>query len=156
MIPSSMRSPLSVVAGLIALSAGIAAQQGHAIHRVPSVPDELLNRPVPLRNGIGTAHDAVATNSKEAQAFYDQGLAYLHSYVWIEAARSFNQALRIDPKLGMAYWGLARAEVPLLQRGQAHEAIEKARALGASMSPRERRYVELCAQQIEAVFSLGE
>ncbi len=86
---------LPVAAVLIALTAGVAAQQGHAIHRVPSVPDELLNRPVPLRNGIGTAHDAVATTSKEAQAFYDQGLAYLHSYVWIEAARSFNQALRM-------------------------------------------------------------
>jgi hypothetical protein len=88
-----MTSSVPVAAVLIALAAGVAAQQGHAIHRVPSVPDELLNRPVPLRSGIGAAHDAVATKSKEAQAFYDQGLAYLHSYVWIEAARSFNQAL---------------------------------------------------------------
>ena len=100
---------LLVAAVLAALTVGVAAQQGHAIHRVPSVPDELLNRPTPLRTGIGTAHDAVATKSKEAQAFYDQGLAYLHSYVWIEAARSFNQALRIDPALAIAHAGLSVA-----------------------------------------------
>ena len=56
--------------------------------------DLTWQRPVPIRTGIGIAHDAVSTKSKEAQAFYDQGLAYLHSYVWLEAARSFNQALR--------------------------------------------------------------
>ena len=94
-----MKSLWALVVMLAALTVCVAAQQSHAIHRVPSVPDELLNRPTPLRTGIGTAHDGVATKSKEAQAFYDQGLAYLHSYVWIEAARSFNQALRIDPAL---------------------------------------------------------
>jgi hypothetical protein len=60
-----------------------------------------------LRNersaGIGSAHDAVSTASKQAQAFYDQGLACLHSYVWLEAARSFNQALALDPKLALAH-----------------------------------------------------
>lgn len=49
--------------------------QTHPIHRIPSVPDELLNRPLVLRSGIGLAHDTVATSSKDAQAFYDQGLA---------------------------------------------------------------------------------
>jgi len=52
----------------------------------------IVNRPVPLREGIGTAHEVVTTLSPGAQAYYDQGLTYLHSYVWIEAARSFNQA----------------------------------------------------------------
>src|SRR5918994_1944207 len=81
------------------LFGAVAAPQTHVAHRIPSVPDELLTRTVPLRTGIGRAHDAVATKSPQAQAFYDQGLAYLHSYVWLEAARSFNQALRIDAAL---------------------------------------------------------
>jgi hypothetical protein len=59
----------------------------------PSVLD-LAKQPVVLRTGIGTAHDTVGTASKDAPAFYDQGLAYLHSSVWLEAARSFNQATR--------------------------------------------------------------
>src|SRR6185503_17146479 len=84
---------------LLALS--VTMQEPHAGHD-PAAPPEILRiaaRPVPLRTGIGSAHDPVGTRSKDAQAFYDQGLAYLHSYVWLEAARSFNQALRIDPTL---------------------------------------------------------
>src|SRR5438270_3564752 len=61
-------------------------------------PAELLERPVTLRAGTGaqTISDPVTTAAKEAQAFYTQGVAYLHGYVFIEAARSFNQALRSD------------------------------------------------------------
>ena len=90
------------------------ALQAHA-HQAPSPSAalEIATRPVPLRTGIGTAHDPVGTASKQAQAFYDQGLAYLHSYVWIEAARSFRQALRSDPHLGMADVGLADAYIGL-------------------------------------------
>src|ERR1700680_1709482 len=73
------------------------------------IPAELLERPVPLREGIGIAHEVMTTRSDRAQAYCDQGLAYLHSYVWIEAARSFNQALRMDRNLAMAYLGLSYA-----------------------------------------------
>jgi tetratricopeptide (TPR) repeat protein len=145
-----MKSPLPVVAALFAFSAGIAAQQGHAIHRVPSVPDELLNRPVPLRTGIGTAHDAVATRSKEAQAYYDQGLAYLHSYVWIEAARSFNQALRIDPALAIAHAGLSMALTELNATVKAQAAIERARVLAVKASEHDRAHIEARALQMTA------
>ena len=78
------------------------------------VPAGLLGKPVTLREGTGAgpgpgqAHEAVTTASPEAQAFYDQGIAYLHSYVWIEAARSFHEALRHDSKLALAYVGLSR------------------------------------------------
>ena len=71
-----------------------------------------------MRAGIGSAHDPVATASPQAQAFYDQGLAYLHSYVWLEAARSFNQALRLDPKLALAHAGLPIAYVSSTTRRQ--------------------------------------
>jgi tetratricopeptide (TPR) repeat protein len=141
---------LVTAAALVALATGLAAQQGHAIHRVPSVPDELLNRPVPLRSGIGTAHDAVGTTSKDAQAFYDQGLAYLHSYVWIEAARSFNQALRIDPGLAIAHAGLSVALVELNAPAKAQAAIERARALSAKASAHDRAHIDVRALQITA------
>ena len=74
------------------------------------VPEELLERAVPLRTGVGNSHEAVTTANPQAQAFYDQGLNYLESYVWIEASRSFHQALRLDPKLAMAYLGLSRVQ----------------------------------------------
>ena len=68
----------------------VAAQDAHTSHQPPAlplaIPRELLERPLPLRKGIGSAHDAVSTRLPQAQAFYDQGLTYLHSFVWIEAA----------------------------------------------------------------------
>jgi Tfp pilus assembly protein PilF len=51
----------------------------------------------------------VSTTSPECQAFFDQGLGYFYSYVWMEAARSFETALEHDPDCAMAWLGLARA-----------------------------------------------
>jgi Tfp pilus assembly protein PilF len=51
----------------------------------------------------------ISTVSPECQAFFDQGLGYLYSYVWMEAARSFETALVYDPDCPMAWWGLSRA-----------------------------------------------
>src|SRR6267142_1507455 len=104
---------------------------------------ELLERPLPLRMGIGAAHDAVSTSSPQAQAFYDQGLAYLHSYEWIEAARSFNQALRLDPKLALAHVGLSRAYSGLEDGPAARAAMKKAEAVSSGGSEKERRKIAL-------------
>src|SRR5688572_10989925 len=96
---------------LLFVTAVAAAQDDpHAACTGPGgwVPREILDKPVPRRPGTGNAHEVVTTSSKEAQALYDQGLDYLHGYVWIEAARSFRQALRLDPKLAMAWVGLSR------------------------------------------------
>src|SRR6478672_12539999 len=109
---------------------------------------ELARRPVPLRSGIGVAHDGLTTSSKQAQAFYDQGLAYLHSYVWLEAARSFNQALRIDPQLAIAHAGLSLAYTELNAPALARTALERAQALAAN--PHDTRHVDLRALQMAA------
>src|SRR5882762_4204989 len=51
----------------------------------------------------------VSTSSPECQAFFDQGLGYYYSYVWMEAARSFEAATKHDPNCPMAWWALSRA-----------------------------------------------
>jgi tetratricopeptide (TPR) repeat protein len=107
------------------------------------VPREILDRPVTLNSGIGTVHEKVSTNSAEAQAFYDQGLAYVHSFVWIEAIRSFHQALRSDAKLGMAYLGLADAYVGLQDPETARAAVNSAKTLEKQMSERERMWLAI-------------
>jgi tetratricopeptide (TPR) repeat protein len=119
------------------------------------VPREILERPVALRTGIGNSHDPVTTASKEAQAFYDQGLAYLHSYVWVEAARSFRQALRHDPDLALAWVGLSRAFSGLEDPAAAREAHTKAQERALTASPREQRRIALRAKQLEALDDLG-
>jgi len=119
------------------------------------VPRELLERPLPLRTGLGNIHEKVSTSSAEAQAYYDQGLRYLHSYVWIEAARAFNQALRIDAGLAMAYVGLSRAYSGLEDQEKALEAVQKAQQLASHVSDWERRRVALRAMQVDAIRDIG-
>ena len=130
----------------------IRAQDEHSNHAPPpSIPIELLQRPVALRSGIGSVHEAVTTSSKAAQALYDQGLAYLHSYIWIEAARSFYQALRYDSKLAMAYVGLSRAFSGLGITNAARAAVEQAALFEAGATARERRRIALRAKQLDAL-----
>ena len=102
------------------------------------VPREVLERPVALRPGTGNAHESVTTRSVEAQAFYDQGLNYLHGYVWIEAGRSFRQALRLDPAWPWLWLGLSRVYSGLddpQAAGQAQAQAEVLSCRGADGRP---------------------
>jgi tetratricopeptide (TPR) repeat protein len=145
------RETLFIVLAATALG-GLAQAQApdsHA-HAPSAVPAEMLERPVTLREGRGAVHEAVTTTSPQAQAFYDQGLAYLHSYVWIEAARSFRQALRIDGSVAMAYVGLSYAEWQLNRPAAAHAALDTARAMGGHATAREQRRIALRALELDA------
>ncbi|QJW96963.1 tetratricopeptide repeat protein [Frigoriglobus tundricola] len=51
----------------------------------------------------------VSTTDAECQAFVNQGLGMYYSYVWIEAARAFETALRHDPDCAYAWLMLHRA-----------------------------------------------
>jgi tetratricopeptide (TPR) repeat protein len=114
------------------------------------VPLDLMQRPITIQKDVGLVHEAVTTKSPEAQAFYDQGVALLHSFAFIDAARSFHQALRHDPALAMAYVGLSRAysywEVP-----PAQEMVAKAETLASGVSPREQRRIALRRLQVESM-----
>jgi tetratricopeptide (TPR) repeat protein len=116
---------------------------------MPIVPSELMVRPIDLRASVGHAHDAIQGISAEAQNYYDQGLSYLHNFVWIEAARSFNQALRLDSQLVLAYVGLSIAHDELNQRKAAHDALDNARHLEPK-SPHERRHLAVREHQLAA------
>ncbi|HWX42548.1 MAG TPA: hypothetical protein VN345_15465 [Blastocatellia bacterium] len=145
------------------VSPGRAAAAGQHEHYegAGSIPAEVLQRPVSLRTGIGSTHEKVTTSSKDAQAldaqaFYDQGLAYLHSYVWIEAARSFNQSLRLDPRLAMAYVGLSRAYSGLGSSILAVEAAQKAASLAQNSSPLEQLRIQLRTIQLDAMVNQSD
>jgi Tfp pilus assembly protein PilF len=137
---------------LLVLSAHAGATQAPsgAAGAAPALGD-ILQRPVPLRDGIGRASDPVSTSSPQAQAMYNQGIAYLHSYGWIEAARSFNEALRLDSKLALAYVGLSEAFGELGLPERAREASGRARALASGVTDRELFRIALRASQLDAV-----
>lgn len=138
--------PIICLPGFLAIPA---CAQHEAHDQVGWVPREILERPVSLRTGIGNYHEKVTTSSRQAQAFYDQGLNYQSGYVWIEAARSYNQALRLDGNLAMAYIGLHDVFVQLHDLPAAHAALEKAQALAGRTTEQERERIEIRARQIE-------
>src|SRR5262245_39858169 len=151
---TSSRIVLLSIALLIPGAVAVRAQDDpHAACAAPPayVPAEFLERVVPLRSGIGNSHETVTTTSKEAQAFYDQGLNYLESYVWIEASRSFRQALRLDPKLAMAYLELSYVQSGLENPEGAKRLFEKAKGLASGVSERERLRIDIREKQLAAM-----
>ena len=63
--------------------------------------------PAKLLPGMGTVHLAITTSNPEAQKFFDQGVAQMHSFWAREAERSFLQAAALDPQAPMPHWGIA-------------------------------------------------
>ena len=110
----------------------------------------ILKRGHDLGPRVGRAHDAVTTRSAEAQAMYDQGLAYLHAYIWIEAARSFNQALRLDPGLALAHVGLSFAYAECNKPEAARAAFARAQALAKTVAAHDRLHIDARAAQLAA------
>jgi tetratricopeptide (TPR) repeat protein len=125
------------------------AEMHHEHENIGWVPREILEKPVSIRQGIGNLHEQVTTKSPEAQAFYDQGLNYLHSYDWIEAARAFNQSLRLDPKIAMAWVGLADVYIQLQDNSAAKAACEHAKSLADQAREGEQTRVSITAAQLD-------
>ncbi len=114
-------------------------------------------RPVTMMAGLGDLHHPVSTKNASAQEFFDQGLRLIYAFNHDEAARSFQKAAELDPKLAMAYWGIAEAVGPnyndpasadRFQR--AHEAIQKAVDLSGNASDAERGYIFAMAKRFPA------
>jgi tetratricopeptide (TPR) repeat protein len=82
----------------------------------------------------------VSTASPECQAFVDQALGFYYSYVWMEAARSFETAARKDPDCAFAWWGLSRA-MEKWGRGNNLDALKKAKALLPRADQREQMLI---------------
>jgi tetratricopeptide (TPR) repeat protein len=108
--------------------------------------------PPRLMAGLGQVHHAVSTKNREAQQFFDQGLALVYGFNHDEARRCFEHAARLDPKLAMAWWGVAltlgpnyNLPVDLERERAAYDAIQKAIALQNDASEPERAYISALA-----------
>jgi len=150
LFPSCLSRPFVFSCLICVVAAAALSAQTHSTHAMPPLPREAIERPLPLRTGIGVAHDVVSTREPQAQAYYDQGLAYLHSFMWVEAARSFHQAWRLDSSLAIAGVGLSYAYAELNAPGEARSALERARTLAAAASDHDRRHIDLRAMQMAA------
>jgi tetratricopeptide (TPR) repeat protein len=111
-------------------------------------------QPYALMSRLGEHHHQVSTSNPQAQKFFDQGLNLIYAFNHDEAARSFRQAVRLDPKLAIAYWGIALALGPNINLDvdperelAAYEAVLTAVALSPQASPPERDYINALAQR---------
>ncbi len=107
-----------------------------------------------LMPGLGEIHLKVSTANGEAQRFFDQGLAFMYAFNHDEAGRSFKRAADLDPKLAMAYWGIALSlgsnynlQADPQQRKAAYAAVRKAIELSANASEHERAYIEALSKR---------
>src|SRR5260370_30704995 len=82
----------------------------------------------------------VSTASPDCQALVDQALGFYYSYVWMEAARSFETAAKHDPDCAFAFWGLSRA-MEKWGRGNHMDALKKAKELLPKADPREQMII---------------
>jgi tetratricopeptide (TPR) repeat protein len=131
------------------LCVSVATAQEHAMHE--------HSQSVTLIAGIGNAHHPVSSRNSEAQQFFDQGLRFIYDFNHDEAARSFQHAAELDPKLAMAYWGVAEAVGPNYndpadpdRYKHAHDAVQKAVDLSVGASVSDQAYIQAMAKRFPA------
>ena len=93
---------------ILSLASVAAAQAPKADDNCTPPPSALApTLPAKLLPGMGEVHLQITTSSPEAQKFFDQGVAQMHSFWAREAERSFLQAAALDPAAPMPHWGIA-------------------------------------------------
>lgn len=142
-----MKRPTALYAGFLlsGLSSLTLAQQtppalpkdNTQVCHLPSAT-KAATKPAQLMDGYGKVSLPITTKSSEAQQFFNQGLALLHSFWFYEADRSFARAAQLDPTCAMAHWGIAMADVNPARR---EAALKRARELAAQASPKEQLYL---------------
>ena len=113
----------------------------------PSVTDKdwyTSGKKAPTFKGLTGIDFPVTTTSKEAQAYFNQGMMLAYGFNHAEAARSFYEAGRLDTSCAMAYWGYAYVLGPNYNAGmeednftRAYDATVKARSLSAKCTQKE-------------------
>jgi hypothetical protein len=83
------------------------AQAVRIAHQAPTVPAAILERPIDLRAGADIGLSRARRDAIEDASVLRSGPRLSHGYAWIDAERSFRQALRSDGVLAMAHLGLS-------------------------------------------------
>jgi tetratricopeptide (TPR) repeat protein len=114
----------------------------------------------PLFDGLGQLHHPVSTHSAAAQRYFDQGLTLCYAFNHTEAIRSFQAAALADPDCAMAYWGMAFARGPHVNKpmtkednDRACEALAKAVDARSKASPKDKAFIDALAERYKPGFT---
>lgn len=136
------------------MQAGVYAQDqkspNHVHYKEPSQQSvSPTGASAPRLQRLGNHTFPVSTKNRQAQLFMNQGLNLSYAFNHAEAGRAYREAARLDPNLAMAFWGEALALGPNINapmdpasEPKAVEAINKAIALKAKATPRERALID--------------
>jgi tetratricopeptide (TPR) repeat protein len=104
---------------------------------------------VPLHDNLGKHQYPVSTVVPLAQQYFDQGLILSFGFNHAEAARSFREAARLDPKCAMCYWGEALVLGPNINAPmndadvpRAYSAAQKALSLVSNATKKENALIQ--------------
>jgi tetratricopeptide (TPR) repeat protein len=102
---------------------------------------------------MGKVEFRISTKSAEAQAFFNQGVAQMHSFWAREAERSFLQAARLDPSAPMPQWGIAMVAAgdyrPGFQLDLVNGVQPKPKPRAAKPPPAEARAIAAAKKAVE-------
>ena len=103
---------------------------------------------IPLYHGLGKIGFPITTSAPLAQRYFNQGLGFAYGFNHAAAIASFRAAQRLDPSCAMCWWGEALAHGPNINapitpdaNRLALEAIARAQALSAGITPTERALI---------------
>jgi len=95
---------MKILVAFAAAAAGCVFAQHTMDHAAP--------KPTMRLPGMGNVNHPIATSSKEAQQFFNQGLNLIYGFNHDESVRAFERAAQLDPKSPMPLWGKALALGP--------------------------------------------
>ncbi len=113
---------------------------GHSVHG--NAFDDGPRTRARLLEGQGKVDFPITTTSKEAQAFFSQGVAQLHTFYYYEAERSFRQAALLDKESPMPAWGMAMANTNNAKRAKGFLKDAADKLAKTKISKREQLYID--------------
>jgi tetratricopeptide (TPR) repeat protein len=146
---SGLFSRLAALLLLIALANAFAKAPPQHEHAAASGDSAVCTAP-----GFGKIHHPVKTANPQAQRLFEQAMALDYGFNHSQAEQCFRRAAELDPKMAMAYWGMAlvlgtnyNLPVDDAREKLAYENVQKALALTANGPRNERDYIEALARR---------
>ncbi len=145
-----MTRRVHTILGLLALTLAACSGQPAGHHHAGAA----AAAPPMLLDGLGRHHQTITTTSRDAQAYFDQGLRLVYGFNHLEAERAFREGTRLDPECAMCYWGIAlthgsnyNSPTDPEREKAAFTAIQRAVVLAGRVTDRERATIEALAKR---------
>ncbi|MDP1836811.1 MAG: tetratricopeptide repeat protein [Chlamydiales bacterium] len=111
----------------------------------------------PLLEGFSAYSSPLGPKTQRAQAYFNQGMVLYYGFNYLEAARSFEEAAKLEPTCAMCYWGEAAAYDQSTSSPedkwfvQGKEAILKAERLIRNSTPEQKGLILALSKKFRAV-----